>query len=91
MYVPCLYVLNKIDAITIEELDLLDQIPHYVPISAHLEWNLDELLERIWQYLALIRMYVPPIHFSLIAKVAPSRRFFFSLLVSFANSYLQLH
>jgi len=60
MYVPGLYALNKIDAISIEELDLLDQIPHYVPISAHLEWNLDELLERIWEYLDLIRIYTKP-------------------------------
>lgn len=60
MYVPALYALNKIDAISIEELDLLDQIPHYVPISAHLEWNLDELLERIWEYLNLIRIYTKP-------------------------------
>jgi small GTP-binding protein len=60
IYTPCLYVLNKIDAITIEELDLLDQIPHYVPVSAHLEWNLDELLEKIWEYLNLIRIYTKP-------------------------------
>eukprot|EP01112_Ceratiomyxa_fruticulosa_P010477 TRINITY_DN2777_c0_g2_i2.p1 TRINITY_DN2777_c0_g2~~TRINITY_DN2777_c0_g2_i2.p1 ORF type:complete len:369 (-),score=76.09 TRINITY_DN2777_c0_g2_i2:96-1202(-) len=60
VYIPALYVLNKIDAITIEELDLLDKIPHYVPISAHLEWNLDELLERIWQYLSLTRIYTKP-------------------------------
>ena len=26
-YIPCLYVFNKIDAITIEELDILDQMP----------------------------------------------------------------
>ena len=50
-------MLNKIDAITIEELDLLDQIPHYVPVSAHLEWNLDALLEKSWDYLSLIRVY----------------------------------
>ena len=29
------HVLNKVDGITIEELDLLDKVPHYVPISAH--------------------------------------------------------
>lgn len=33
-YVPCIYVLNKVDAVTIEELDVLDRFPHYVPISA---------------------------------------------------------
>eukprot|EP01133_Synstelium_polycarpum_P016903 gene16903-20100_t len=60
IYVPCLYVLNKIDAISIEELDLLDKIPHYVPISSHLEWNLDSLLEKIWEYLNLIRIYTKP-------------------------------
>ncbi len=35
VYIPALYVINKIDQITIEELDLLDQIPNYVLISAH--------------------------------------------------------
>lgn len=38
VYIPCLYVLNKIDAISLEELQLLDRIPNYVPISG-LEWN----------------------------------------------------
>jgi len=33
-YVPCIYVLNKIDQLTIEELDIIDQMPHHVPISA---------------------------------------------------------
>jgi ribosome-interacting GTPase 1 len=32
-YVPVLYVMNKIDSITIEELDILDQMPNYVPVS----------------------------------------------------------
>ena len=35
VYIPSLYVINKIDAITIEELDLLDQIPNYVVISCN--------------------------------------------------------
>jgi small GTP-binding protein len=59
-YIPCLYVLNKIDAITMEELEVISQIPHYIPISAHLEWNLDELMERTWEYLDLIRIYTKP-------------------------------
>jgi len=46
VYTPCLYVLNKIDQISIEELDVIDKIPHYVPVSAHKEWNFDELLEK---------------------------------------------
>ena len=59
-YIPCLYALNKIDAITLEELKILDKIQHYVPISGDLEWNLDELIERIWEYLDLIRVYTKP-------------------------------
>nr|WCZ58420.1 developmentally-regulated G-protein 3 [Paratrimastix eleionoma] len=60
VYVPCLYVVNKIDQVTIEQLDLFDKMPHYVPVSAHLSWNLDELLEKIWAYLNLIRVYTKP-------------------------------
>jgi len=60
IYVPCIYVLNKIDAISIQELDLLDRVPHYVPISAKDEWNLDELMAKIWEYLNLIRIYTKP-------------------------------
>lgn len=58
-YIPCLYVLNKIDDITIEELDILSKVPHYVPICAAKEWNFDELLEKIWSYLNMLRMFAP--------------------------------
>lgn len=60
VYIPALYVINKIDSITIEELDLLDQIPNYVLVSAHKLWNLDELLERIWEKMDLLRIYTKP-------------------------------
>lgn len=60
IYCPCIYVLNKIDAISIEELDLLDKVPHYVPISAKDHWNFDELLLKVWEYLDLIRIYTKP-------------------------------
>eukprot|EP00033_Pygsuia_biforma_P000499 GCRY01000588.1.p1 GENE.GCRY01000588.1~~GCRY01000588.1.p1 ORF type:complete len:216 (+),score=32.80 GCRY01000588.1:661-1308(+) len=60
VYIPAVFALNKIDAITVEELDVLDSLPHYVPISAHLSWNLDELLERLWDYLSLTRVYTKP-------------------------------
>ena len=59
-YIPCLYAMNKIDALTMEELEILDKIPHYVPICADKEWNLDDLVERIWEYLDLIRVYTKP-------------------------------
>lgn len=60
VYTPCIYVLNKIDMISIEELDLLSRVPHYVAISAKDEWNFDELMEKIWDYLDLIRIYTKP-------------------------------
>jgi ribosome-interacting GTPase 1 len=59
-YVPCVYVLNKIDQITMEELEVLDKIPHYVPIAGMLGWNFDELLETIWDYQDLVRIYTKP-------------------------------
>jgi len=40
-YIPVIYVLNKIDAISIEELDLLYRIPNAVPISSEHGWNVD--------------------------------------------------
>lgn len=60
VYMPCIYVLNKIDAISIEELDLLYKIPNSVPISSK-EWlNIDELIEVMWQALDLVRVYTKP-------------------------------
>ncbi|KAK4053258.1 GTP-binding protein rbg1 [Microbotryomycetes sp. JL221] len=60
IYIPCVYVLNKIDAISIEELDLLYKIPNSVPISAR-EWmNIDELIDTMWEKLDLVRVYTKP-------------------------------
>lgn len=53
-------VLNKIDAISIEELDLLYKIPNSVPISSN-EWlNVDELIDKMWEALDLVRVYTKP-------------------------------
>ncbi|KAI1881917.1 hypothetical protein AGOR_G00244410 [Albula goreensis] len=35
-------------------------VPHCVPISAHHRWNFDDLLEKIWDYLQLVRIYTKP-------------------------------
>jgi ribosome-interacting GTPase 1 len=32
VYMPCVYVVNKIDQITVEELEVLDRLPHYCPV-----------------------------------------------------------
>lgn len=94
IYVPCIYVINKIDQvcriggdglmpggsppesvprsgistvsrvspsqITLEELNVLDRLPHYCPVCAYHEWNLDGLVEMIWEYLDLLRIYTKP-------------------------------
>ena len=64
--------MNKIDQISIEELDLIYKVPHagmsgdraalifIVPISANHGWNFDELLEKMWEYLDLVRVYTKP-------------------------------
>lgn len=59
-YIPCVYVLNKIDQISIEELDILSRIPHAVPISAEHVWNFDLFLKKVWEDLSLIRIYAKP-------------------------------
>jgi len=59
-YIPALYVLNKIDVISIEELDILYRLPHCVPICAEYLWNLEYLVECMWTYLDLIRIYTKP-------------------------------
>jgi ribosome-interacting GTPase 1 len=53
-----MYLLCPLDQISIEELDIIYKIPHCVPISAHHKWNFDDLLEKMWEYLKLVRMYV---------------------------------
>lgn len=59
-YCPCIYVMNKIDQITIEELDIIAEVPHYCPICAHHEWNMDGLLDMCWKYMDLLRIYTKP-------------------------------
>ena len=44
-YIPEIYVPNKIDSISIEELDLIYRTPNTVPISSEHGWNIDALME----------------------------------------------
>lgn len=57
VYLPCLYVYNKIDQISLEEVDRLARQPHSVVVSCNLKLNLDYLLEKVWDHLALIQVY----------------------------------
>lgn len=57
-YCKCIYVYNKADSITIEELDrIMGSDPLSVCISAEQDWGLDYLAERIWEELQLTRVY----------------------------------
>lgn len=62
-YIPVVYVLNKIDAISIEELDLLYRIPNAVPISSEHGWNVDELMEVMCVSPSLFSTWSPGISF----------------------------
>ena len=56
-YVRCLYVYNKIDVCTIEEIDEMARRPHSLVIGVHDKLNLDYLLKSIWDYMSLVRVY----------------------------------
>lgn len=56
-YMPCLYVYNKIDAISLEQMDKIARTENTVVISCELGLNLDYLIERIWDDLGLVKIY----------------------------------
>lgn len=56
-YIPCLYCYNKVDSISLEEVDRLARLPHTTVISCELDLGLDTLKKRIWEELGLIRIY----------------------------------
>lgn len=59
-YIPALYVVNMIDKISMEELDLYHRMDRYVPISGGSKWNIDGLLQTVWEELKLVRIYTKP-------------------------------
>ncbi|KAJ7169470.1 developmentally regulated GTP-binding protein [Mycena filopes] len=60
-YIPCLYVYNKIDSISLEQMDKLARTPNTVVISCEMasaaSFVLDYLIERMWADLALVKVY----------------------------------
>lgn len=38
----------------------MSRLPHYCPVCAYHEWNLDGLVEMCWEYLELTRVYTKP-------------------------------
>lgn len=56
-YINCLYVYNKIDAVSLETVNDLARRPKSLVISCNLDLNLDFLKDRIWHELSLLRVY----------------------------------
>ena len=56
-YVKCLYVYNKIDTSSIEEVNEMSKNPINACISVHMELGLDILLQKIWKQLGMVRIY----------------------------------
>eukprot|EP00606_Chrysophyceae_sp_TOSAG23-5_P001227 GSChrysophyteH2.ASY1.ANO1.1695.1 assembled CDS len=56
-YLRCLYVYNKIDTLSIEEVNEIARKPDSIVISIYMKLNLELMLQRMWQYLGLCRIY----------------------------------
>lgn len=56
-YVKCLYVYNKIDVCSMEEVEEIARRPYSIPISCYQKLNFDGLLKRIWEMMGLVRVY----------------------------------
>lgn len=56
-YIKCLYVYNKVDSLSIEEVDELARKPYSVVISVYLQLNIDVMLYKMWELMGLMRIY----------------------------------
>jgi len=56
-YIRCIYVYNKIDTISIEEVDAVSADPYSACISVVLDLGLDILRQKIWRALGMVRIY----------------------------------
>ena len=56
-YVEAIYVYNKIDTLSIEDVDELARRPDSIVISVSMRLNFQYLLEVIWEKLGLVRVY----------------------------------
>ena len=56
-YMPCLYVYNKLDTITMEEMNRLAELPHSVVCSIKWDLNIEEVIDEIWEHLDMVRIF----------------------------------
>lgn len=56
VYIPAIYAVNKIDVTTIESVDWFAE-HGYVPISVEKRYGIELLVQRLWEKLAIVRVY----------------------------------
>ncbi|RMZ78446.1 hypothetical protein DV737_g3869, partial [Chaetothyriales sp. CBS 132003] len=56
-YIRCLYVYNKVDAVSLDFLDELAHEDNTVVMSCELDLGIDDVVDRCWHELRLIRIY----------------------------------
>ena len=56
-YLRCLYVYNKVDRTTVQHLNKIARQPDTIVVSCEMGLNIEYLIEKIWEYLALARVY----------------------------------
>jgi len=56
-YIKCLYVYNKIDSVSLDFLDKLAREPNTCVMSCELDLGIQDVVERCWEELRLIRIY----------------------------------
>ena len=56
-YINCLYVYNKIDSVSLDFLDSLAREPNTVVMSCELDLGVQDVIDRCWKELRLIRIY----------------------------------
>jgi len=56
-YVKCIFVYNKIDTISIEDVDRLTADSQNACMSVQMKLGIDILLDKIWDQLGLVRVY----------------------------------
>lgn len=56
-YIKCLYVYNKVDMLSIEEVDQIARRPQSLPVSCYMALNMSMLLDRMWDMMGLVRVF----------------------------------
>ncbi|KAH3685953.1 hypothetical protein WICPIJ_003075 [Wickerhamomyces pijperi] len=56
-YIKCLYVYNKIDAVSLEEVDRIAREPQTSVMSCEQDLGIQDVIEEIWYQLDLLKLY----------------------------------